>query len=545
MSTSEPVKRIDPDGSEIKPQLHMDRGDDIHSFGTVNMVIDEDGSVEDLETIEPEKTAEEAPHLDAPEQESEGDAPVFDPDQEDQSGTTEEKSAPIKVNRAARFKQDTAALKAERIRIKKKKRRKWIILSLVLLVLLLIGATAGYIIYRFFENVRPEVTIEAGSGAPRPEDFLYEKRESTVCDTDLSQIDTKIPGEHIIRFSWGFLHTESKLIIRDTVPPVGEVQDLLITLGERPKAEDFVTFREDVTDIKVRYAIEPDFLRTGETMVNIILEDTGGNLTVLKAKLTIYDVNKVPVIHGVEDQNLYVGDSVSYRSGVTVTADDDEDPKLTIDNSQVNLDMPGTYPVTYTATDRYGRTSSVTATIRVSRKPENYGDILQLEALADETLSTLIADNMTDIEKLFQIFRFCRLNIPWIRTGSHENEIEQATRGLEGNSGDCFTHAVACRALLDRAGYVCTMIEKKNETGTHYWLMVYLDGNWYHMDPSPIYVTNFNAFLATDAQLKEWADKWRPHLYELDQNPYPATPMTSPVEVVYMNGEYYLNILSN
>ena len=83
--------------------------------------------------------------------------------------------APIRVNRAARFKHDTAALKAERIRIKKKKRRKWIILSLVLLVLLLIGATAGYIIYRFFENVRPEVTIEAGSGAPRPEDFLYEK----------------------------------------------------------------------------------------------------------------------------------------------------------------------------------------------------------------------------------------------------------------------------------------------------------------------------------------------------------------------------------
>ena len=526
----------------------MSTMDDIHSFGTVNMVIDEDGLVEDLETIEPETHAEDvpettetdaAPEAGDPEKNDRND----DPDDDGNNGTNHTAAA-VRVNRAARFKQDEKALRAERKKAKKKKRRKWIILSLVLLVLLLIGAAAGYTIYRFYENIRPEVIIEAGSELPSPEDFLYEERKYTTCDTDLSVIDTKIPGEHTIGFSWGPLHTESRLIIRDTVPPVGEVQDLLITLGERPKASDFLVSGEDITGFKARYAIEPDFQRTGETMVNIILEDAGGNITVLKAKLTIYDVNKVPVIRGVEDQNLYVGDSVSYRTGVTVTADDDEEPTLTIDNSQVNLDMPGTYPVSYTATDRFGRSSSVTATIRVSQKPENYGDILHLEALADETLSTLIADNMTDIEKLFQIFRFCRLNIPWIRTGSHENETEQATRGLEGNSGDCFTHAVACRALLDRAGYVCTLIEKKTDTGTHYWLMVYLDGNWYHMDPSPIYMANFNAFLATDAQLKEWADKWRPHLYELDQNPYPATPMVSPAEVVYMNGEYYLNTIS-
>ena len=425
-----------------------------------------------------------------------------------------------------------------------KKRAKWpIVLALMILMVLAAGGLCAYSVYHFYHNIVPEVTVEAGEPVPDKDEFLVEPSEYMVCDTDLSAIDTSVSGEHIVEFSCWFLKTESKLLVKDTIPPVGELREITVRLGEKPEARDFVSSMEDVTNITARYAMEPDFSKTGTHMVTIILEDGGGNYTILKSNLTIFDPNDLPVIKGTEDISIYEGDTVSYRSGVTVTANMDPDPKLSIDNSEVNLDVAGVYPVTYTATDKFGRENSVSIKVKVSEKPENYGDMMHLYEMADNLLTEIISPEMSEIEKAFYIFRWVRLYVPWIRTGSHENEVEQATRGLEGNSGDCFTHAVACKVLLQRAGFLCTMIEKKNETGTHYWLLVFVDGNWYHMDPSPIYITQYVAFLATDAQLKEYANKWRPHLYDLDQNPYPATPINSPASVVYQNGEYYMTLL--
>ena len=119
----------------------------------------------------------------------------------------------------------------------------------------------------------------------------------------------------------------------------------------------------------------------------------------------------------------------------------------------------------------------------------------------------------------------------------------QAIQGLEGNSGDCYTHAVACKVLLERAGYICVMIEQMNETGTHYWIMVNLDGVWYHMDPSPIYITQYVPFLATTEQLYKWAERWRPHLYDYTEEDYPTASATSPVDVVYKDGDYQLTMV--
>lgn len=427
--------------------------------------------------------------------------------------------------------------------LRRRKRRIWIILFLVLFLLLAFGALAGVTVYRFYENIRPEVLMSAGDPLPDIDSFLVEPREYTVFIKDLSGVDNRKPGRYTVELGWGPLHKTSTLVIRDLIPPEGEVKDLTVSLGTKVQPEEFVTSFHDETEVTIRYASEPDFSRDGKRSVSVVLEDLGGNVTVLKPSLTIYDPEKVPVIEGAEDQQIYEGDSISYRAGVEVHADMDEAPKLSIDNSKVDLDHEGTYQVVYTAEDRFGRVGKETVNIRVIKKPENYGDMMKLNEMADQLLAELITDDMNEIEVLFAIFRWVRLNIPWISTGSHENEIEQATRGLEGNSGDCYTHAVAARVLLERAGFLVATVEKNSETGTHFWLMVYLNGGWYHMDPSPIYIRQFCPFLATDAQLKEYADRWRPHLYDLIPNPYPSTPLESPAEVVYKDGDYHLTIL--
>lgn len=436
----------------------------------------------------------------------------------------------------------TKASVLEKIQIaSRKKRRKRLLLLLIptLVILIVVGA---YLVYRFYSNIREELTLEAGSKTPAVEDFLYDPDISVNCNTDLEAVNMRKPGDHTIDFSWLFLHAESKLSIRDTTAPVAETEDLMVKVGDKPRPKEFLLSYDDVTEISVSYANEPDVSEEGIQNVSIRLEDLGGNVTLLQAKLTVYDETKVPVINGADDRTIYTGESITYRNGITVEDALDPDPVLTIDNSAVNQDVPGVYPVTYTATDFCGRSSNVTIKVHVEEKPANYQDVEMLYSKADERLRLILKDGMTDIEKAFAIFRWTRLEIPWIQTGSHENDADQAILGLEGNSGDCYTHALVCKILMERAGFLSVMIEKNTETGTHYWLKVNVDGNWYNMDPSPIYIRQFIPFLATDQELKAWADKWRPHLYELKENPYPATPLVSPVSVEYKDGDYILTV---
>ena len=169
--------------------------------------------------------------------------------------------------------------------------------------------------------------------------------------------------------------------------------------------------------------------------------------------------------------------------------------------------------------------------------------MILLEKQVDEKLAELLKPGMSEIEKLFAIFRYVRLVSPWNRGRTEHDAVDQALKAMAGNPGDCFTHAALYQAMLERAGFLCTLVEKDNETGMHFWLMVCIDGNWYHSDPSPIYVRGFVTFLSTDAQLKDNVDKYRPHLYDLGYSALPATPLTSPAEVVFNDGDYYLTIL--
>ena len=426
--------------------------------------------------------------------------------------------------------------------VKKKSKVKWILLGLVLL-LLIAGGVFGWLVYRFFHCVRPEVVVEAGDPMPESSAFLDDPVGGIACETDLSQWTSTMLGEYKVTFSWLWFTQESKLRIRDSIPPEGETRDLTMTVKDHVNAEDFIVSYRDATEVNIRFVIDPDMQQEGKQTVNILLEDQGNNHTILKATLTLYDEEHPPVIQGAQNKTVFVGDTISYRAGIQVKTDTDETPELSIDSSKVDLDTPGIYPVTYTATDVFGRSSSVTVRVTVEEKPANYESMILLEKQVDEKLAELLKPGMSEIEKLFAIFRYVRLVSPWNRGRTEHDAVDQALKAMAGNPGDCFTHAALYQAMLERAGFLCTLVEKDNETGMHFWLMVCIDGNWYHSDPSPIYVRGFVTFLSTDAQLKDNVDKYRPHLYDLGYSALPATPLTSPAEVVFNDGDYYLTIL--
>ena len=393
---------------------------------------------------------------------------------------------------------------------------------------------------RFYGNVKGVLSVEAGDPMPTVEDFQDDPWSWAEMDTDISKLSSMNLGTYPVEIRWLCFSKTATLFIRDSVAPEGKAQDLVKPIGTEIKPEDFVVSSGDLTGVKIYFFPSPDLTVEGTQTVRVALEDAAGNQTILNPRLTLFDPEKTPEIIGALDQSVYVGETISYRSGVRVRADMDDNPKLEIDNSSVRLDTPGVYPVTYTATDAYGRWSRLTVRISVMELPANYYDMLEMNEKADRLLSELLTADMTEIQRAFQIFRWVRKNIPWNNTRTTRDEVEQGLAGLNGNAGDCYTHAITCKLLLDRAGFQTMLVERYPGPGQHYWILIRIDRQWYHMDPSPIYMQHGVNFLATDADLERFTLAVRPNYYAFDYSKYPATPLVSPAKVTYRRGEYTL-----
>ena len=165
---------------------------------------------------------------------------------------------------------------------------------------------------------------------------------------------------------------------------------------------------------------------------------------------------------------------------------------------------------------------------------------MKLNQLADEVLAKEVTPDMDEIEKIFAVFRWVRRNVPWVGARTERDPIGQTLRGLEGHGGDCYTHAITCKTLLDKLGVENIMMKRYPGPGVHYWLMVKVGEFWYHLDPSPIYMDRLICFLCTDQDVATFSETVRPSYYAYEYGTYPYTPDTSPAKVVRKNGDYEL-----
>lgn len=240
-----------------------------------------------------------------------------------------------------------------------------------------------------------------------------------------------------------------------------------------------------------------------------------------------------PVITGTKDIEVYVGDAVSYKSGVSVTDNVDAKPELIIDNSKVDLTKPGVYEVTYTATDAAGNTSApVTVKLTVKAKPENFVAPEVIYAKADAILAQFITDDMTDREKAEAVYVWTRRSVH-LTYGSapkgfdHENAdwLQTAYQLLNKDvvKGDCFYFFAVQKLLLQRLNIPTIDCEKIYDGDSHhYWLLVSVDGgkSYYHFDN----VWSKQLCLVTDAELDVFSAAVDSHPFNRDKSKYPATP---------------------
>ena len=247
-----------------------------------------------------------------------------------------------------------------------------------------------------------------------------------------------------------------------------------------------------------------------------------------------------PVIIGTKDMETYVGDTISYKSGISVTDNVDSNIKLQVDNSQVDLSKAGVYSVTYTATDAAGNTTSVTVRLTVKEKQAGFVDPEVIYAKADSILKKFIRDDMTDREKVEAVYVWTRRGVH-LDYGSkpsgfvHEEAdwLQTAYQLLNKDviKGDCYFFFAVQKLLLQRLNIPTIDVEKTYDGHSrHYWLLVSVDGGktYYHYDN----VWSRELCLVTDEQLKVFGEicKDKPDIsydpFIRDESKYPATPTT-------------------
>lgn len=368
----------------------------------------------------------------------------------------------------------------------------------------------------FVSQVVSELTVEAGSRPPVLKDFVIEG-ESSEFITNIDVLDYTVPADKIVRLRVDGVDYEVTMHIVDTVAPEVEVKNIRsFTLLPR-EAEDFILSIDDVTEVRTEFVEEPDLTHVGEQTVEICVTDAGGNETIKTVKLTLEEDVEAPVINGVTDLNVLIGDSVSYKKNVTVTDNCLEGLNFTVDNSAVNLNAEGTYPITYIAKDFAGNETRATANITV--RPKVY-DEREIYAVADSILASIITPDMSPEQKLEAIYSYNQSHIAYVSHSDKGNWVKAAYEGLIDGRGDCYVYASAAKVLLTRAGIANMDIAKIPTKTSHYWNLVNLGDGWYHFDTTPRTAGHPHICMWTEAQLMEYsAAHYNSHNY--DHSLYP------------------------
>lgn len=149
-----------------------------------------------------------------------------------------------------------------------------------------------------------------------------------------------------------------------------ELKDVSINAGEAfdlMAGVKAVDINGNSVDVKVTSddALNLDPEEDAKYTITYTASDSHGRITVKTITLSV-KANKAPVIKGVTDHTLTVGDSFDPKKNVTVE-DEDDDIELVVE-SNVNTKIAGVYKVIYSATDSGNKTTRVQSVVIVNPK---------------------------------------------------------------------------------------------------------------------------------------------------------------------------------
>lgn len=402
---------------------------------------------------------------------------------------------------------------------KRNSHRKLVNLLLFEIIIILV------LLFVFFwpQKVHRKVVVEAGTETIDIKLFLRGNQEGKFI-TDMSKIDLTSIGKKTIYIMVNSKEYKSVLMIQDTIAPKAEDAEATGALGSKINAIDCIKNIKDATKVKATFQKEPDWDKPKQQEAEVILQDAAKNKTKIKVHISLVEDKEAPVISGVKDQMINLNGTISYKKDVVVTDNQDQNPKLAIDTSTVDLTKEGTYTVIYKATDQAKNETKVEAKITVMSQ-SNYENKGEMDVLVTTLLAQIIKPDMTKQQVAKAIYTWTNKNINYTDSSDKSSWIKGAIQGLKTRSGDCFQYFAVAKALLTEAGIENIDIVKSDTSeSSHFWSLVNLGEGYYHFDATPRKGEGDYFFMVTDAELEAYSKAHKnSHVYDSSLYPQRAT----------------------
>lgn len=301
-----------------------------------------------------------------------------------------------------------------------------------------------------------------------------------------------------------------------------------------PEASDFLQILPE--GYTVRFAETYAFERLGEHQIVAVATDPDGNEIRQSLRLTLVVDTQAPTLTGVGDISAYVGDGISYRTGVTIVDNCDNPVTMTIDSSAVNTDMEGSYPVTYTVKDGAGNVTETRITVYVYREAVTKE---MLWAEIDRLIASEIPTSGSTELRAREVYEYVYYHVAYVGTSDKNDWVRAAYEGIRTGEGDCYTYFALSKAFFERMGIPNMDIQRTEGivTERHYWNLVNIGSSaaprWYHFDACRILGESPSlGCLMTDAQIgafnqkKTDANGVSHYFYAYNRAAYPATDVT-------------------
>lgn len=258
-----------------------------------------------------------------------------------------------------------------------KKKKTVVILSVLLL---LVATVLGGFNLLKMDLISDRVVTEIGESlSTLPSD--YAKGNISNAKVDFSAVDFDKVGLYKASLANKHSKLTFEVEIVDTTPPYGEArEELSFQTNQEFNAGDLVTNILDKSYVTVSFPDGTDthsYSSGGEQLEQVKLVDEAGNETVIDVTLQIVADTIKPELHGVTDIKIYENEQIDYMYGVKATDDRDGDitDKIIVDKSQVNIDKPGVYKISYSVSDSFNNTMNQEAmfTILEDKAPILHG----------------------------------------------------------------------------------------------------------------------------------------------------------------------------
>lgn len=148
------------------------------------------------------------------------------------------------------------------------------------------------------------------------------------------------------------------------------------------------------------------------------------------------------------------------------------------------------------SSDKSSKVESLISSEQNSSEDTSSEDIKEtVKAKANEAINSVVTSNMTEYQKLkivyewlFYHFKYRAQSVDLSNGYTDELTYQLANEYFKYHKGSCEHYAAAQKVLFEQLGYEVMYVEGERYStvelayGEHVWVMIKIDGNWYHVD---------------------------------------------------------------